>query len=127
MLAQSNPSHPVRTFPSERRSAPRRRVLKGAVITFNERTFSYACTLKNISDTGARLQVGDSIAIPCRFDLVVEIDGMEVSCAVAWRLKGELGVRFISAPRYSLPTRIQVLSQSNPTPPQGSLRRQPLR
>ena len=79
---------------AERRVAPRRRVLKNALIVFNSRFCTHRCFILNMSDTGAQLMPQDAIECPSEFVLKPSI-GQERDCEVVWR-KGELvGVRYV--------------------------------
>lgn len=108
----------------ERRQTPRRRVLKGGIVAFNERYSTLPCTVRDISDTGAKLRIDGSINAPDKFDLIVEIDGIEVPCEVVSRKANEISVRFIAPPRTVAPRRVQVVKALVPTTP-PTLRRQP--
>jgi hypothetical protein len=78
---------------ADRRIAPRRRVLKNALIVFNSRYCTHRCFILNMSDTGAQLMPQDAIECPSEFVLKPSI-GQERDCEVVWR-KGELvGVRY---------------------------------
>src|SRR5512140_787914 len=68
---------------NENRIAPRKRVLKGAFIITSEKAPKLACTVKNISDTGAALQVQTTYGLPAAFDLIV--DNQRFHCRSMWR------------------------------------------
>lgn len=102
--------------PPEARISPRRRMLKAGVIAFNDHFMSYRCTIREASATGARLRVDDVMAIPANFDLIIELDAVEYTCAVVWRRQGEIGVRFTSEPRQRVATRAQVVRSSTEKP-----------
>ena len=53
-----------------KRSSQRQRVLKTGKIIFAGGSFSIDCTIRNISETGARLQVPTTVGIPDKFTLV---------------------------------------------------------
>jgi hypothetical protein len=108
----------------DRRLAPRRRVLKGGIVAFNDHYSSLPCIVRDISETGARLRIEGSMNAPDRFDLIIEIDGLEASCEVVSRKASELAVRFVSPPRRVAPRRAQVVQALVPTKP-PTLRRQP--
>jgi hypothetical protein len=108
----------------DRRQAQRRRVLKGGVVAFNDHYSSLPCIVRDISETGARLRIEGSMNAPDRFDLIIEIDGLEASCEVVSRKASELAVRFVSPPRRVAPRRAQVVQALVPTKP-PTLRRQP--
>jgi hypothetical protein len=78
---------------AERRVAPRRRVLKNALIVFNSRYCTHRCHPEHVR-TGAQLMPQDAIECPGEFVLKPQI-GKERDCEVVWR-KGELvGVRYV--------------------------------
>ena len=109
---------------AERRQAQRRRVLKGGIVAFNDHYSSLPCTVRDISDTGARLRIDGSINAPDKFDLIIEIDGLEVPCEVVSRKGSEIAVRFISPPCMKAPRRVQIVQALVPTKT-PTLRRQP--
>jgi hypothetical protein len=106
----------------EGRLSPRRRVLKAAIAASNERRLTVGCTVRDISQTGARLRVEGSMTVPDTFELIIELDGLEAPCQVVWRKGGEVGVKFLAAPRIVAAKRVQVVG---PVAPQRapSLRR----
>lgn len=108
----------------ERRQSLRRRVLKGGVVAFNERYVTLPCTVRDVSDGGARLRIEGSMNAPDTFELIIEIDGLEASCEVVSRRGSELSVRFVSPPRMLPPRRVQVVNAIVPAT-QPTLRRRP--
>ncbi len=92
----------------ERRS--RRRLLKSATICFNARHSTLPCTVRDMSEGGARLLAQGSINVPDTFELHIDLDGIWVACEVVWRRQSEVGVRFTSAIEVHAPTRKQVVS-----------------
>ena len=109
----------------DRRGASRARVLKGAIVAFMDHYCTVSCTVRNISRYGALVRSDSIKNIPDHFDLIIELDGTEVSCEVVWRNDRDLGVRFIGACRKGKPRRHQVV---DPTDGNKSLRlkRRPL-
>jgi hypothetical protein len=108
----------------ERRQSPRRRVLKGGIIAFNDRYVTLPCTVRDLSDGGARLRVEGSMTAPDTFELIVEIDGLEASCEVVSRRGNEISVRFLAPPRIVPKRRVQVVNAITPAT-QPSLRKRP--
>src|SRR5262245_47523315 len=108
----------------ERRLSPRRRVLKGGVVAFNDRYVTLPCTVRDLSEGGARLRIEGSIAAPDTFELIIEIDGLEAPCEVVSRRGNEVSVRFTSPPRKIPPRRMQVVNAIAPAS-QPSLRKRP--
>jgi len=77
-----------------KRGSPRQRVLKSGKIVFAGGSFSVDCTIRNMSDTGARLQIPTTVAIPDRFILFdVHVDTRR-QATVVWRKGDQIGVRF---------------------------------
>jgi hypothetical protein len=76
----------------EFRAAPRRRLLKAGKISFGGGAID--CTVRNLSNTGAALEVISPVGIPERFTLVVEADQRHLPCRVVWRKEKRIGVHF---------------------------------
>jgi hypothetical protein len=74
----------------EHRIATRHRVLKGGKIQFGGGSID--CTVRNISDTGAALEVSSPLGIPEQFVLVTESN--QLPCRVVWRKERRIGVTF---------------------------------
>lgn len=53
------------------------------------------CVIRNLSDTGAKIEVSSVARVPRTFDLVVDRVRPQ-SCVVVWRAVKELGVQFQS-------------------------------
>ena len=77
-----------------KRISPRQRVLKSGKIVFAGGSFSIDCTIRNVSDTGARLQVPTTVAIPDKFSLVDVQSGKRREVKVMWRKGDLIGVHF---------------------------------
>lgn len=84
----------LKSFMEEQRKASRFRALKAAQIVFNDGASTIDCTLRDISDRGARLKVESPVGIPERFTLLIVADGGQHECQVAWRRVDEIGVVF---------------------------------
>ncbi|MEL7543571.1 MAG: PilZ domain-containing protein, partial [Pseudomonadota bacterium] len=108
--------------PKEDRGAERKRVLKGAKISFAARCASLPCVVRDMSETGARLQVKDHLSVPDTFELIIELDGFEVDVEVVWRKASEVGVIFLDSPKITKATRTQIVGSSVPKS-KGTLRR----
>jgi hypothetical protein len=79
---------------NERRSTSRRRVLKGGTIEFN-RAGGVSCTVRNLSDKGACLEVESPLGLPESFDLMIGSDRHMHHCKVVWQTVHRIGVEFI--------------------------------
>ena len=78
---------------NERRTELRRRKLKAGTISFN-RTSAISCTVRNMSETGASLEVASPMGIPDDFTLVIESEKFLRQCHVRWRAANRIGVAF---------------------------------
>jgi PilZ domain-containing protein len=79
---------------SDRRDTPRRKMLKVGR-TYWANGDSIECSVRNLSESGAQLQVRGTI--PNIFDLVIGDDQFRRSCCVVWRNAERVGVRFIES------------------------------
>jgi hypothetical protein len=76
----------------ETRRAPRHRVLKTGTIDLGGGAID--CTIRNLSSTGAALEVINQAGIPEQFTLVVAGDGLNQPCHIVWRKGSRIGVTF---------------------------------
>ena len=96
------------------RHAPRRRVLKSGLVAFNQRHATLSCAVRDLSDTGALLRLSEVAHVPQRFELIVELDGLEADCEMIWRRGRDIGVRFSAPPRKAAPRRSQSVATAAP-------------
>ena len=76
----------------ETRIAPRHRVTKPAKIDYGG--YKIPCTIRDLSTTGAALEVSDQKEIPATFTLIVPEDGLKLPCHVIWRRDFRIGIAF---------------------------------
>jgi hypothetical protein len=76
----------------ERRAIPRKPVLMSGAIEFAGSALN--CLIRDISISGAALDVTNTHDIPDRFDLVFKADGTHIPCQVVWRQEERIGVTF---------------------------------
>jgi hypothetical protein len=88
MLRNSSYLNPMK----DKRIAPRRRVLKVGSIELGGGAID--CTVRNISETGAALEVVSPLYIPDRFTLVVPTEQLRRPCHIVWRKEKRIGVTF---------------------------------
>lgn len=81
-----------RIAPRDRRASPRRRVLKGAQISWPY-GIPVRCVVRNISATGAHIEVEDPV-VQNIFDLILDLDQSRHLCRVVWRKGSRIGVKF---------------------------------
>lgn len=97
----------VESKASEQRFAPRRKGMTPALIYFDGTTLSVPCMIKDMSTTGAKLELRSGWDNPfCaaesamdRIRLVVRMDRVMYECRIIRRGETELGVKFTSAPK----------------------------
>ena len=77
----------------EKRLSPRRNTAIEATIVFDGGRTRIRCIIRNMSETGAKLEVASVTRIPRTFDLVVDKVRPQ-PCIVIWRAVKELGVQF---------------------------------
>jgi hypothetical protein len=93
-LAYTLPAtHNPATF-VERRGSPRRRMLKQARVLLNDRA-TLDCTIRDMSETGARLVFGAAMQLPETFTLLCVSAETRFDVRVAWRKGLAVGVAFI--------------------------------
>jgi len=82
---------------AERRVAARRRVLKGARLSFNKGYGALECVVRNQSETGALLAFGETAAVPPFFALAINGEETGRQARVRWRTSTLVGVEFARA------------------------------
>ena len=78
---------------TERRRATRHRVLKGGRLAFDGGG-GVDCTVRNISQTGARVVVANPVGLPESFTLLIEVDHFTRQCHPVWSHDRHIGVAF---------------------------------
>lgn len=79
----------------EKRSEHRRRVLKSGVMLFNKGYASYGCRIKNLTEKGAMVEMGETAGVPSEFDF--RMDGKSaIPANVVWRTADRMGIQFRS-------------------------------
>jgi hypothetical protein len=76
----------------DRRRSTRSRSLLGAQIIFNGGFSTLDCLVRNVSATGARLQISDTVAVPRQFEIRIHQKGAW-NADVRWRTEREIGVQ----------------------------------
>jgi hypothetical protein len=79
---------------NERRSHIRRRTFKGGKLIFNKGLSVLDCVIRDMSDHGARVELGTTIGVPDTFELIIAPDRVKRSCKIAWRSKRQIGISF---------------------------------
>jgi PilZ domain len=79
----------------QERDSIRSKALLEAYIRYQNRTRSMGCVVRNISLSGARLEVDPTVVLPNEFELDIPHRGAMVQCALKWRKDGAAGVKFL--------------------------------
>ena len=77
----------------EKRAVPRHRVLKRGTLAFNGGG-GLDCTVRNISSSGARIDIANPVGVPDRFTLVIESDQFMRRCHAVWSNEQRIGLAF---------------------------------
>lgn len=94
----------------EKRSTARvRSFLKGRIL-FNNHMSSMDCLIRNISATGAKLEIGVAVAIPDVFELFIPQRGDTLRAQLRWRRGEEVGVTF-SEPQAPLDPAAEIMAR----------------
>jgi hypothetical protein len=92
MVSTPRNSNAAPALMNEHRAAPRHRVLKAGTISFGGGAID--CTVRNISETGAALDVVTPLFIPDRFTLIIQSEQLNRPCHIVWRREKRMGVAF---------------------------------
>ena len=88
---QASEAAPVQVLDNNR-AAQRHRTLKAGSIAFGGGAID--CLVRNISATGAALEVASPVGIPDTFTLLISGEEAGHHCRVAWRRENRIGVAF---------------------------------
>jgi hypothetical protein len=77
---------------TNKRTVPRQRVLKAGSIIFGGAGID--CSVRNLSEKGAALEVASVVGIPTDFLLIIQSDNINRRCRVVWRKLNRIGVAF---------------------------------
>lgn len=91
------------TLHEELRLARRQRVLKQGKIVFANNMSIVDCTIRDMSETGAKILCGDQVGVPNEFRLMTMSDNLIRDVKVMWRRGDQVGIKFTSAPRRAPP------------------------
>ncbi len=85
------------------RLAGRQRVLKDGKIVFNHNSSIIDCTIRDVSETGAKILCEHAAAVPDECRLVTLKDNLIRDAKVIWRRGEQVGLLFTSEPRAAPP------------------------
>lgn len=90
-------SYPDGEAVTEPRGAARKRVLLSGKIAYGEGAFSYDCTIRDISASGAKLGIRGATVLPREFFLIDLKRSTAFASELVWRSATCCGVRFHAA------------------------------
>ncbi len=100
--------------------AQRRKIFKGIKIGFGNDYCAVDGVMRNISDTGAFIEVKDGFLVPEEITIHNELEGYRVRCEVVRRESNRIGVRFISQRERIQSTKHQVVNMITADSPEAS-------
>ena len=86
----------VESSPTQRRDSVRHRAFLKARILIQDRT-TIDCIVRNMSLSGARLEVSQNFILPTEFELEIPQRGSVLLCALIWRKDDAVGVKFLDS------------------------------
>src|SRR5690348_3618271 len=76
---------------AERRPKTRKRVLLSGIIAYSDGAHSFHCTIRNLSESGARLAVTNNALFPSDFYLINIRDRVAYDAKLVWNRSSEIG------------------------------------
>ena len=81
-------------YQSEQRKSQRLLRLKDGQLVFNDRKSVINCTVRNVSERGAKLIVSEPYMVPAVFELIISGADSKIARKV-WFKENEMGVKFL--------------------------------
>ncbi len=85
----------------ERRSSKRWQAALRARVLFNNRASVLACTVRDLSDAGARIYFADVSAIPPEFEIEIPNRGLRAQARLMWSRGANHGIMFLNKAKAS--------------------------
>ena len=79
----------------DRRQKDRKSVVKGAVLSCTDGK-TFPCVVRDISSTGAQIQISSELNLPNKLTLHIDLDGIEAKGEIVWRNGDQIGFKFAS-------------------------------
>jgi len=79
----------------DKRKTPRRRVLKEGKIVYADGLRVIDCTIRDMSENGARLLIANTLGLPDTFQLYEKSSGLLYPASITWRQTNAIGVHFV--------------------------------
>ena len=99
--------------PSRTNAPAGSRALKKGKLIFNRGLRSVPCIVRNLSESGAKLEFEQAYLLPQEFVLQIDLEDFEVTCQKRWEDGLRCGVEFISGKRAVSQMRSQTLKSSD--------------
>lgn len=81
----------------DRRKEQRGRTFLGSAVAFNNRCSTVDCSVRNLSENGARLEFAHAVLIPNEFDVMIRQKGSIRRARLVWRRELAAGVAFMAS------------------------------
>jgi hypothetical protein len=81
----------------DRRKLHRGRTYLGGRIAFNNRSSTFDCLVRNLSQDGARIVFSDAAILPGEFDFTIHRKGESRRARIVWRDETQAGILFLHA------------------------------
>ena len=78
----------------ERRRTPRRRSYLGGALAFNKGASVLDCLVRDLTETGARVECPPTAFLPCEIDLTISCKGLQGRAHMVWRRGTQVGLAF---------------------------------
>jgi hypothetical protein len=78
----------------ERRQHQRREMLTWGKVIFNRPLTVIDCLVRDLSDSGACLEMSQPVQVPDVFELIIKPSSKRRHCGVVWRTEKRIGVEF---------------------------------
>lgn len=90
----------------QRRTSTRSRTLLEGWVLLNNRSSRIECTVRDISDAGARLVFSEPVQVPQEFELQIPKKKLSSHARIMWSDGQTHGVRFVEAPGATIDARL---------------------
>jgi hypothetical protein len=109
----ADPNEPELPPIVEARKSPRKRVILGGKIVYNEGSYTYDCRIRDLSDGGARVVVAAGLVIPTHVVLIDTRSSIAYESEVIWLKAPEFGLKFLATHslKGQLPPQLQYLKR----------------
>ena len=81
----------------DRRTSARARTYLGGQIAFNNRSSTLDCLVRNMSRSGAKIELASTVIVPGKFDITIHHRGDSRRAQIVWRTQTEAGIIFLEA------------------------------